>query len=145
MLYAVERCAVTEVRALCLPMNALCRSTALLLKCLLIVYIWPEKVNYSYMNSKNKLWECKLPIGVAKFHIKGAPVTSEVYKVTPLGAPICPAQKSTWGHGIRVCSVQQSTWSHWASVAVSALRSNRPGVTAYVSIPCCNRPGDVDR
>ena len=42
-LYAVERCAVTESRALCLLMNALCRSAALLLKCVLIVYICPEK------------------------------------------------------------------------------------------------------
>ena len=38
MLYAVERCTVTEFRALCLPMNAICRSAALLLKCVLIVY-----------------------------------------------------------------------------------------------------------
>ena len=42
-LYAVERCAVTEFRVLCLPMNALCRSAALLLKCMLIVYIRQEK------------------------------------------------------------------------------------------------------
>ena len=35
-----------ELRALCLTTNALCRTAeivALLLKCVLIVYIWPEK------------------------------------------------------------------------------------------------------
>ena len=35
-----------ELRALCLTTNALCRTaefSALLLKCVLIVYIWPEK------------------------------------------------------------------------------------------------------
>ena len=45
-LYAVGRCAVTEFRALCLAMNALCRSAAVLLKCVLIVYIWPDKGVY---------------------------------------------------------------------------------------------------
>ena len=47
-LYAVERRVVTEFRALCLPMNVLCRSAALLLKCVLFVYIWPEKGVYRF-------------------------------------------------------------------------------------------------
>ena len=52
MHYAENECAMpiwlhcNELRALCLTTNALCRTAeigALLLKCVLIVYIWPEK------------------------------------------------------------------------------------------------------
>ena len=52
MHYAENKCAMpirlhcNELRALCLTTNALCRTAeigALLLKCVLIVYIWPEK------------------------------------------------------------------------------------------------------
>ena len=52
MHYAENECAMpiwlhcNELRALYLTTNALCRSAeigALLLKCVLIVYIWPEK------------------------------------------------------------------------------------------------------
>ena len=51
MHYAENECALpirlhcNELRALCLTRNALCRTAkivALLLKCVLIVYIWPE-------------------------------------------------------------------------------------------------------
>ena len=50
--YAENECAMpirlhcNELRALCLTTNALCRTAeigALLLKCVLIIYIWPEK------------------------------------------------------------------------------------------------------
>ena len=50
--YAENECAMpirlncNELRVLCLTTNALCRTAeigALLLKCVLIVYIWPEK------------------------------------------------------------------------------------------------------
>ena len=56
MHYAENECAMpirmhyNELRALCLATNALCRAAkigALLLKCVLIVYIWPEKDVYS--------------------------------------------------------------------------------------------------
>ena len=52
MHYAENECAMpirlycNELRALCLTTNALCRTAefgALLLKCVPIVYIWPEK------------------------------------------------------------------------------------------------------
>ena len=52
MHYAENECAMpirlhcNELCALCLTTNALCRTAeigALLLKCVLIVYIWPEK------------------------------------------------------------------------------------------------------
>ena len=52
MHYAENECAMpirlqcNELRALCLTTNALCRTAeigALSLKCVLIVYIWPEK------------------------------------------------------------------------------------------------------
>ena len=52
MHYAENKCAMpvrlhcNELRALCLTTNALCRTAeigALFLKCVLIVYIWPEK------------------------------------------------------------------------------------------------------
>ena len=52
MHYAENECVMpirlhcNELRALCLTTNALCRTAefgALLLKCVLIVYIWPEK------------------------------------------------------------------------------------------------------
>ena len=52
MHYAENECAMpirlhcNELRALCRTTNALCRTaeiSALLLKCVLIVYIWPEK------------------------------------------------------------------------------------------------------
>ena len=52
MHYAENKCAMpimlhcNELRALCLTKNVLCRTAefgALLLKCVLIVYIWPEK------------------------------------------------------------------------------------------------------
>ena len=52
MHYAENECAMpmrlhcNELRALCLTTNTLCRTAefgALLLKCVLIVYIWPEK------------------------------------------------------------------------------------------------------
>ena len=55
MHYAENECAMpirlhcNELRALYLTTNALCRSAeidALLLKCVLIVYIWPEKGVY---------------------------------------------------------------------------------------------------
>ena len=54
--YAENECAMrvrlhcNELRALCLTTNALCRTAefgALLLKCVPIVYIWPEKGVYS--------------------------------------------------------------------------------------------------
>ena len=41
-----------ELRALCLTINDLCRTaeiSALLLKYVLIVYIWPENAYYMYM------------------------------------------------------------------------------------------------
>ena len=44
-----------KIRALCLTTNALCRTAeigALLLKCVLIVYIWPEKGVGSYCEVK---------------------------------------------------------------------------------------------
>ena len=53
MQYAENECVMpirlhcNELHALCLTTNALCRTVeigALLLKCVLIVYIWPEKV-----------------------------------------------------------------------------------------------------
>ena len=53
MHYAENECAMpiglhcNEIRALCLTTNALRRTAeidALLLKCVLIVYIWPQKV-----------------------------------------------------------------------------------------------------
>ena len=52
MHYAENECVMpiglhcNEIRALCLTTNAICRTAeigALLLKCVLIVYIWPEK------------------------------------------------------------------------------------------------------
>ena len=52
MHHAEKECAMpislhcNELRALCLTTNALCRTAeigALMLKCVLIVYIWPEK------------------------------------------------------------------------------------------------------
>ena len=52
MHYAENECVIAiglhcnEIRALCLTTNAICRTAeigALLLKCVLIVYIWPEK------------------------------------------------------------------------------------------------------
>ena len=55
MHYAENECAMpirlhcNELRALCLTTNALCPTAefgALLLKCVLIVYIWPEKVYF---------------------------------------------------------------------------------------------------
>ena len=55
MHYAENECAMpirlhcNELHALCLTANALCRTVefgALLLKCVLIVYIWPEKGVY---------------------------------------------------------------------------------------------------
>ena len=58
MHYTENECAMpirlhcNELRALCLTTNALCRTAefgALLLKCVLIVYIWPEKGVYTYV------------------------------------------------------------------------------------------------
>ena len=52
MHYAENECVMpiglhcNEIRALCLTTNTVCRTAeigALLLKCVLIVYIWPEK------------------------------------------------------------------------------------------------------
>ena len=79
MHYAVNECAMpirlhcNELRALCLTANALCRTVefgALLLKCVLIVYIWPEK---GVVNTV----DCNLPVvctlrkrAVSEFHIK---------------------------------------------------------------------------
>ena len=61
MHYAENECAMpirlhcNELRALCLTTNALCRTAefgALLLKCVLIVYIWSEKgVDNYYLRS----------------------------------------------------------------------------------------------
>ena len=58
MQYAENECALpiwlhcNELRALNLTTNALCRTVeigALLLKCVLIVYIWPEKGVHRYL------------------------------------------------------------------------------------------------
>ena len=66
MHYAENECAMpfglhcNELRALCLTTNALCRTAeigALLLKCELIVYIWPEKgVVHTCLTKRTTVW-----------------------------------------------------------------------------------------